>query len=97
MDFKRSGSNKSHSTPFFFSIGAYRGFIMDIPEELSLGNKITRIQRPYAQILICQKKEVQSKYIKELEKQIKHHELIEKRHTLKITRLPFHKRGYKNS
>ena len=51
---------------------------MDIPEELSLGNKITRIQRPYAQILICQKKEVQSKYIKELEKQKKHHKLIKK-------------------
>ena len=69
--------------PFFFSIGDHRGFLMDIPEEFILGNKITKIQRPYARRLICQKKEVQNKYIKELEYQINQHKLVEKMEYIK--------------
>ena len=58
---------------------------MNVPEELILGNRITKIQRPYARRLICQKK-VQKKYIKELERQITHHKLMKKMEYIKINR-----------
>ena len=56
---------------------------MDVPKELILGNKITKIQQPYARRLICQKKEAQKKYIKELEYQITYHKLVEKMEYIK--------------
>ena len=60
-------ATKATAFPFLFIIEDYRGFFMDVLEELILGNRITKIQQPYARRLICQKKEVQKKYIKELE------------------------------
>ena len=68
---------KQQKLQYFFSIEDHRGFLIDVLEELILRNKITKIQKPYVQRLIFQKKEVK-KYIKELEKQIKHHTPIEK-------------------
>ena len=62
----------------FSSIGDHRGFLMEVPEELILGNRITKIQQLYARRLICQKKEDQKKYIKELEYQITQHKLVKK-------------------
>ena len=36
----------------FFSIGNHQYLMIDVPEKLILGKKITKIQRPYAQKLI---------------------------------------------
>ena len=51
--------------PFYFSIGDHRGIVMDIPEEELLGNRIMKIQRPYARRLITKRPEVIKKYIAE--------------------------------
>ena len=53
---------KATVLPFFFSIGDHQDFVMDVPEELNLCNKITKIQRQYAQRLIFQKQEVKKIY-----------------------------------
>ena len=53
--------------PFFFSIGDHRGIMMDIPEEILLGNKIIKIPRPTARRLISKRPDVKQKYIKALE------------------------------
>ena len=52
--------------------------MIGVSEEMILGNKITKIHQSYAQRLICQRKEAQNKYIKELEKQVNHHHLFRK-------------------
>ena len=49
--------------PFFFSIGDHRGIMLDIPEELLLGNKIVKIPRPQARRLISKRPAVKTKYI----------------------------------
>ena len=49
--------------PFFFSIGDHRGIVVDIPEEMILGNKIVRIQRPSTRRLICKRPDIKRKYI----------------------------------
>ena len=64
--------------PIFINIYDHKGFLMNVLEELILGNKITKIQQPYARRLICWKKGVQKKYIKELEYPITYHKLVEK-------------------
>ena len=53
--------------PFFFSIGDHRGIMMDIPEEMLLGNNIIQIPRPTARRLISRRPDVKRKYIKALE------------------------------
>ena len=84
---KNLEATKATVLPFFFRIGDHRGFMMDVPEELILGNKLTTIQRPYARRLICKKKEVQTKYIKELEYQIAYHKLDKKMDYIKNNKM----------
>ena len=69
--------------PLFFSIGDQQGFMINVPEKRILGNIITKIQQPYTRRLICKKREVQKKYIKELEKEISYHKLMGKLNTPK--------------
>ena len=63
--------------PFFFSIGDHRGIMLDIPEELLLGNKIVKIPRPQARRLIRKRPVVKAKYIKELERYIHNSRILE--------------------
>ena len=61
--------------PFFFSIGDHRGIVMDIPEEMLLGNKMIQIERPHARRLISKRCEVKKRYVKILDKYFVHHDL----------------------
>ena len=44
--------------PFYFSVGDYRGILMDIPQRNILGGDIHKISRPAARRLSCNKREV---------------------------------------
>ena len=69
LDIQRSGSKRSSFPTLFSSVQGegHRGIMTGVSEEMILGNKITKIHQSYAQRLICQRKEAQNKYIKELE------------------------------
>ena len=62
--------------PLFFSIVNHRGIMIDVSEDIILGNKITKVHRPYARRHIY-RKEVQHKYIEKLEKQINYNNILQ--------------------
>ena len=70
-------ATKATFLPFFFSIGDHRGIILDIPEELLLGNRIVKIPRPQARGLIIKRPAVKAKYIEELERYIHNSNILE--------------------
>ena len=69
---------------------------MDVPEEPILDNRVTKVQQLYSRRLICWKKEVQKKYIKEMESQIIYHKLVEKLEYIKNNKSIFSKERITN-
>ena len=49
---------------FVFSIGDHQRIVMAIPEEILLGDKIIKIERPQARRIISKRNEVKKRYLK---------------------------------